>query len=67
MKRLLLVLSIVAMMTSCVKTPVQPQDIRFSILGDSYSTFEGYVDPETNDVWHYDMIGVTDVSQVWWH
>ena len=71
MKRLLLVLSIVAMMTSCVKTPIQPpiqpQDIRFSILGDSYSTFEGYVDPETNDVWHYDMIGVTDVSQMWWH
>jgi hypothetical protein len=23
--------------------------LRFSILGDSFSAFEGYVDPETND------------------
>ena len=38
------------------------------MLGDSYSTFRGYVDPETNDLWeYYDTIGVTDVSQMWWH
>lgn len=67
MKRLLLALIVATMMTSCVKDPVQPQDIHFSILGDSYSTFEGYVDPESNDVWHYADIGVTDVSQMWWH
>lgn len=58
------------MMSSCVK-PEDPTDvpteIHFSILGDSYSSFEGYVDPETNDCWHYEDIGVTDVSQMWWH
>lgn len=25
-----------------------------SILGDSYSTFQGYVQPETNAVWYFD-------------
>ena len=58
-------------MSSCVKTvdPTdEPAEIHFSILGDSYSTFEGYVDPETNDVWpNYADIGVTNVEQMWWH
>lgn len=37
--------------TSCHKDPVQ-KDICFSILGDSYSTFEGHVTPSSNDVWY---------------
>lgn len=42
-----------------------------SILGDSYSTFEGYMTPQTNELWYYaknDTVK-TDVSQVedtWW-
>ena len=71
MKRSLKILVLVALMglmSACVKDPVVPQQVHFSVLGDSYSTFEGYVDPETNDLWpHYDTIGVTDVSQMWWH
>lgn len=44
-----------------------------SILGDSYSTFEGYVKPDTNFVWYLktppegrttDMVSVRDT---WWH
>ena len=42
--------------------------MRFSVLGDSYSTFKGFVNPETNDVWKfYDSTGVTDVRQTWWY
>lgn len=42
-----------------------------SVLGDSYSTFEGYMTPSTNELWYYAKPGkstdVTDVSQTWWH
>lgn len=41
-----------------------------SILGDSYSTFEGYVEPDTNLVWyHSPRRATTDVDsmqQTWW-
>ena len=71
MKKLLSILAVAVLMSACVKPedPVdEPTEIHFSILGDSYSTFEGYVDPETNDCWpHYTDIGVTNVEQMWWH
>lgn len=43
-----------------------------SILGDSYSTFEGFVSPDTNYVWYFssprpDLTDVSDVRQTWWH
>ena len=42
-----------------------------SILGDSYSTFEGYVTPSTNEMWYYEEPGnrtdVDDVSSVTEH
>lgn len=42
-----------------------------SILGDSYSTFDGYVHPDTNKVWYYTSIkqktDVNSVNQTWWH
>lgn len=42
-----------------------------SILGDSYSTFEGYVQPDTNYVWYFPIpkskTDVTAVRQTWWH
>ena len=64
--KLLLILAMAAVMTSCVK-PDEPREIRFSVLGDSYSAFEGYVDPETNDAYPYEDIGVTSAEQMWWH
>lgn len=65
--RLLLLLTLLTLLSSCGKDP-EPKEIHFSVLGDSYSTLEGYVDPETNDVWtYYDVIGVTEVEQLWWH
>lgn len=43
-----------------------------SILGDSYSTFEGYLQPDTNFVWYHkvapkDRTDVTSVRATWWH
>ena len=43
-----------------------------SILGDSYSTFEGYLQPDTNAIWYWDNVKAenTDVHHVretWWH
>ena len=43
-----------------------------SILGDSYSTFQGYLEPDTNYVWYFDgtprtQTDVTSVTQTWWH
>lgn len=70
MKRLLPLLALAVIMSACVKPdePDQPAEIKFSVLGDSYSSYEGYVDPETNDPWpHYAEIGVTSVEQMWWY
>lgn len=43
-----------------------------SILGDSYSTFEGFVTPATNELWYYAQgergrTDVMNVSETWWH
>ncbi len=43
-----------------------------SILGDSYSTFEGYIEPESNVTWYYepvrdDRTDLRTVDQTWWH
>ena len=42
-----------------------------SILGDSYSTFQNYVFPDSNAVWYLDgkqkRTDVTSVEQTWWH
>lgn len=47
------------------------QNVRsVAILGDSYSTFENCVTPDTNAVWYYsykqDCTDVDSVSQTWW-
>lgn len=66
MKKIALLIVVAVLMTACVK-PEEPSQTRFSVLGDSYSTFEGYVDPDSNEVWeHYSSIGVTTVEQMWW-
>ena len=66
MKKLLMIIGTAVLMSACVK-PVEPKEIRFSVLGDSYSTYVGYVDPETNDVFPYDTLGFLGGEQMWWH
>jgi len=48
------------------------QTRRVAILGDSYSTYENYITPHTNEPWYFektntDLTDLTDVSQTWWH
>lgn len=43
-----------------------------SILGDSYSTYEGFLEPSGNAIWYFaepqrDLTDVDDVKQTWWH
>ena len=52
--------------------PVLAQRKSVSILGDSYSTFEGFVEPASNELWYFatpdpDLTDVDDVKQTWWH
>jgi len=67
MKKLfpILAMSLTLLISACTK-PDEPTQKRFSILGDSYSTFTGYVTPETNDIWPYEEIGLNQPSQMWW-
>jgi hypothetical protein len=67
MKKSTLALVTLAILVSACTKPNDPKEIHFSILGDSFSTFEGYVTPDANDVWYYERIGVTSVEQMWWH
>ena len=60
-------IALTALLSSCVQ-PEENDEKRFSVLGDSFSSLVGTVDPETNDVWpDYDTIGVTSPEQMWWH
>lgn len=43
-----------------------------SVLGDSYSTYEGFIDPATNEMWYFTHndpknTDLTSVAQTWWH
>jgi len=64
MRKKLLFAALLIVLTGCVDA----QSI--SILGDSYSTFEGYVTPSTNEMWYYEENGnktdVNDVTDTWW-
>lgn len=43
---------------------------RVTIFGDSYSTFQGYLTPDTNAIWYFNapknLNDVTSVEQTWW-
>lgn len=64
------VLSIILSVCFCITLSAQTKTV--SILGDSYSTFEGYLEPDTNFIWYYDTrprnnTNVTNVEQTWWY
>ena len=55
----------------CVLNSGAQDKTKVSILGDSYSTFEGCVSPGWNHVWYFntpqlDKTDLTDPSQTWW-
>ena len=60
------------LLTALFAGTVTAQIPSVSILGDSYSTYEDFVTPATNELWYYAQNGegktdVKDVSQTWWH
>ena len=61
---------LLSFVASCLALTALAQAPSISILGDSYSTFEGYVTPSTNEMWYYEEPGnrtdVDDVTQTWW-
>lgn len=63
---------IISCLLITLATAAFAQNKSVSILGDSYSTFEGYLEPDTNYIWyfrkaHLNQTDVTDVTQTWWH
>ncbi|MGN0283025.1 MAG: SGNH/GDSL hydrolase family protein [Prevotella sp.] len=66
MKQLTLVLLLLLSAT----TMSAQQRKSLSILGDSYSTFENYLQPDSNFVWYFqgkhENTDVTRVEQTWW-
>ena len=70
MKKILL---IAILATLCWATQAQ-DSLRVTIFGDSYSTFEGYLTPDTNESWYFTADNphrqkgndVVSVEQTWW-
>lgn len=66
MKKLFFAILLLVFLASCDKDPAFIE-ARFSVLGDSYSAFEGYVYPDSNKVWRgFPTIGVTGPELMWW-
>jgi hypothetical protein len=64
------ILMMSAMLLVCSMAGAQVKSV--SILGDSYSTFEGFLTPGENAVWYFEnynpkLTDVQDVTQTWWH
>lgn len=67
MKKTVIAILLMVFLASCGKDPPFIK-ARFSVLGDSYSAFQGYVDPDSNDVWEsFPEIGVTGPEMMWWY
>ena len=63
------VLYVILAVIACLHVQAQSKP-GISILGDSYSTFKGYVLPDSNFVWYPQKVennDVQDVQQLWWH
>lgn len=69
MRNILLLFSLLLSLASCAQHPESGKKV--SILGDSYSTYHGYVTPDTNICWYKEVprveyTDVNDVKQTWW-
>lgn len=64
--------TLLTLLAACLCSLTFAQTKLVSILGDSYSTYEGFVTPSTNELWYYAHNGeqktdVRSVQQTWWH
>lgn len=62
---------LVGAMLCCAASLMAQSKPSVAILGDSYSTFKGYVQPDTNAVWYPQSDvknnDVQDITQLWWY
>lgn len=66
---------LLAMLFMCIGVATLPAQQKVAILGDSYSTFAGYLSPATNFPWYSADLNsdiaknndVHSVEQTWWH
>jgi len=58
------------LLLSVLSMTVSAQRLSVSVLGDSYSTFEGFMTPASNELWYYckprGNTDVNEVTQTWW-
>lgn len=71
MKRIYILIALLLSLPAAVSCAQQQQEIRtVAILGDSYSTFDGYI-PEGNACWYFTAPqgdnDVVSVEQTWWY
>lgn len=64
-------LSLFMLMVVCATISYAQAKETVAILGDSYSTYEGYLTPSTNEIWYFQpwrdkRTDVNDVKQTWW-
>jgi len=72
MKHILLT---VLLFVGCLSARAQKDTLRYTIFGDSYSTFEGWLTPSTNEPWYFTadhkfrtkQNDVVKVEQTWWY
>lgn len=66
------IISAFLLAATCTLSAVAQSKPSVSILGDSYSTFEGYLTPDTMDIWYFPgkqdarRTDVENVGQTWW-
>lgn len=70
-KRSFILFAVMGMCIAWCATSLSAKSYKnFSILGDSYSTFQDYVEPDTNICWYAPNpkkpTDVTDVKNTWW-
>ena len=62
---------ILLLLLTATMSAAQRDSLSVTIFGDSYSTFEGYNYPSTNETWYFakgrDNNDVKRVEETWWH
>ncbi len=74
MKKIILSAIMALAMTATIEAQQSAEPLKVTIFGDSYSTFEGWLTPDTNEPWYFKPGSpgknkdndVTAVEQTWW-
>jgi hypothetical protein len=69
------IISLIALICTLSSNVCAEEKTKITIFGDSYSTYEGYLTPDTNEIWYFKPENpklnrrndVRTVEQTWWH